>query len=130
MTDTVQLYGLLNYLNMKASKLSTQDMEGITKDMHKLARETQQETVSMRIITFITLIFLPGTFVSTIMSTDIVTWDTNGVTNKAERIVYVGAVKFFMALTFPLIVLTLAVWALLYSSERRGRSPRQVSLSA
>ena len=43
---------------------STENMELMTKDMHILAQKTKQETVSMRIITLVTLFFLPGTFIS------------------------------------------------------------------
>jgi hypothetical protein len=43
---------------------STENMEVMTKDMHILAQKTTQETVSMRIITLVTLFFLPGTFIS------------------------------------------------------------------
>jgi hypothetical protein len=32
--------------------------------MHQIAQKTKQETVSMRIITLVTLFFLPGTFIS------------------------------------------------------------------
>jgi hypothetical protein len=39
-------------------------MELMTKDMHILALKTKSETVSMRIITLVTLFFLPGTFIS------------------------------------------------------------------
>lgn len=43
---------------------STNNMEIMTKDMHVLAQKTKQETVSMRIITLVTLFYLPGTFIS------------------------------------------------------------------
>lgn len=43
---------------------STENMEFMTKDMHIIAQKTKQETVSMRIITLVTLFFLPGTFIS------------------------------------------------------------------
>ena len=43
---------------------STDSMEIMTKDMQKLAHRTKLETVSMRIITLVTLFFLPGTFIS------------------------------------------------------------------
>jgi hypothetical protein len=46
------------------SQLSTENMEALTEDMHKIAHKTKQETVSMRIITLVTLFFLPGTFIS------------------------------------------------------------------
>ena len=39
-------------------------MHNLTKSMHEIADKTKQETVSMRIITLVTLFFLPGTFIS------------------------------------------------------------------
>ena len=58
-------------LNMEASKVlatkaheSTRNMEAITREMHIIAKKTKQETVSMRVITLVTLFFLPGTFIS------------------------------------------------------------------
>jgi len=61
----------LNYRNAEASMVlamksqqSTENMEYMTKDMHIIAQKTKQETVSMRIITLVTLFFLPGTFIS------------------------------------------------------------------
>ena len=58
-------------LNMEASKVlagkaheSTCNMETVTREMHIIAQKTKQETVSMRVITLVTLFFLPGTFIS------------------------------------------------------------------
>jgi Mg2+ and Co2+ transporter CorA len=42
----------------------TKNMQDMTQDMQELTRKTKQETVSMRIITLVTLFFLPGTFIS------------------------------------------------------------------
>ena len=42
----------------------TRDMRRMTEDMNEVARRTKTETVSMRIITLVTLFFLPGTFIS------------------------------------------------------------------
>jgi hypothetical protein len=46
------------------ARLSAQNMETMTHDMHIIALKTKQETISMRIITLVTLFFLPGTFIS------------------------------------------------------------------
>ena len=77
--------------NMEASKAiagkaheSTQNMEYITREMHIIAQKTKQETVSMRIITLVTLFFLPGTFISvcrTLSSQKL----TNGPTDAYEH---------------------------------------------
>ncbi|KAL9632499.1 MAG: hypothetical protein Q9164_005280 [Protoblastenia rupestris] len=65
------LYGLLDFQNTQASKTlalqsrkSTKNMEVMTTDMSEIARKTKTETVSMKIITLVTLFFLPGTFIS------------------------------------------------------------------
>ena len=51
------------YLGEK-SRGSAGKMENMTRQMHKIAVKTEKETVSMRIITLVTLFFLPGTFIS------------------------------------------------------------------
>lgn len=48
----------------KLAQSSADKMETITGSMHEIARKTNQETVSMRVITSVTLFFLPGTFVA------------------------------------------------------------------
>ncbi|KAL9038513.1 MAG: hypothetical protein Q9214_005251, partial [Letrouitia sp. 1 TL-2023] len=65
------LHGILDFRNVQASQFlaqssqdSAQNMEDITHDMRTLARKTKTETVSMKIITLVTLFFLPGTFIS------------------------------------------------------------------
>ena len=39
-------------------------IEDLTEDMHLFAWETREETISMRIMAFVALLFLPGTFAS------------------------------------------------------------------
>lgn len=72
------LHSLLDFQNMQINKTlaaeshnATKNMEYMTKGMHhmtrdmsEVARKTKTETVSMRIITLVTLFFLPGTFIS------------------------------------------------------------------
>jgi hypothetical protein len=53
---------------------SQENIELITKDMHSLALKTKSETVSMRIITLVTLFFLPGTFISVSLISSVRTW--------------------------------------------------------
>ncbi|KAH8748009.1 hypothetical protein F5882DRAFT_90006 [Hyaloscypha sp. PMI_1271] len=69
------LYAILQFQDIEASNAlalraheSSQNMELMTMDMHILARKTKSETVSMRIITLVTLFFLPGTFISASIS--------------------------------------------------------------
>jgi methyl-accepting chemotaxis protein len=46
------------------AQVSANNMEKMTSHMQRIAEKTEQETVSMRIVTYLTLFFLPGTFVS------------------------------------------------------------------
>ncbi|RDL30167.1 uncharacterized protein BP5553_10445 [Venustampulla echinocandica] len=123
------LNGALNYCNMEASKrfaekaaASTSEMQIMTEEMNALAQKTKQETVSMRIITLVTLFFLPGTFISTIMSTDILQYSKIPDTNNFKEDYSSTALKRYATITLPLMAMTFAAWAWLYltATTRRG----------
>lgn len=93
-------------------------MEDMTQAMHTIAHETKMEAVNMRIITLVTLFFLPGTFVSvsvalylvaalgltpteTLMSTPIVHYPED------QRIVNRDALNLFLAISLPLLAVTI-----------------------
>lgn len=54
----------MNFLLAQNAQESAEHVESMTNEMRSIAQSTQNETVSMRIITFVTLVYLPGTFVS------------------------------------------------------------------
>jgi hypothetical protein len=69
--DENKLHAILDFDNVQMNKLSTEKqqisalkMETMTHEMREIASKTEKETVSMRIVTWVTLFFLPGTFVS------------------------------------------------------------------
>ncbi|ETN46501.1 uncharacterized protein HMPREF1541_00686 [Cyphellophora europaea CBS 101466] len=62
---------VLQYRNMITNKLATQESikstkntEKLTKEMNDLTQRTKSETVMMRVISLVTVVFLPGTFIS------------------------------------------------------------------
>ena len=59
-----QLHSILDFHNTESNKISTKNMTAITEEMSEIARKTKIETVSMKVITLVTLFFLPGTFIS------------------------------------------------------------------
>ena len=59
-----QLHSILDYQNTQTNKRSSKSMVIMTEDMNDIARKTKIETVSMKVITLVTLFFLPGTFIS------------------------------------------------------------------
>lgn len=97
----------------------------MTDAMEKLARETKMEAVNMRIITLVTLFFLPGTFVSVSFTLSLVTalkltsektlMSTPIVENPDDhRIFNNDSLKLFLAIALPLLAVTLATWYALY----------------
>lgn len=117
-------------------------MHAMTEEMNALTQKTKQETVSMRIITLVTLFFLPGTFISvclfsltyfvrfhflspspsalanteqqTIMSTDIVQYSKIPNSNDYEEEYSSAALKRYVMVTLPLMALTFLAWWILY----------------
>jgi hypothetical protein len=70
-----KLYGILdsraieaNLRLAKRAQDSAERMEDITGEMNRVALKTRDETVSMKIITLVTLFYLPGTFMSVCIS--------------------------------------------------------------
>lgn len=48
----------------KEAQNSTRNMEKMTQNMQTVANRTQQEAISMRVITLVTLFFLPATSIA------------------------------------------------------------------
>lgn len=107
-----------NFDLAREAQTSTKNMEAMTQAMHTIAHETKMEAVNMRIITLVTLFFLPGTFVSvsvalylvaalgltpieTLMSTPIVHYPED------QRIVNRDALNLFLAISLPLLAVTI-----------------------
>lgn len=113
-------------------------MEVMTEAMHTIAHETRMGAANMQIITLVTLFFLPGTFVSvsvvlylvvalgltsaeTLMSTPIVHYPDD------QRIVNRDALKLFLAISLPLLGVTIITWYALYHWHKaRGAGPERV----
>jgi hypothetical protein len=126
------LYGILDYRSVAAnrdladkSKISADHVEYMTQQM-------KQEAIFMRIITLVTLFFLPGTFISTLMSTDIVRWQTPAA-GGLEKVVSTGAVEVFLITTIPIMAVTFAASYGFYrwsKWQERKKLDKQVSQSS
>ena len=121
------------------AQTSTKNMETMTQAMHTIAYDTKMEAVNMRIITLVTLFFLPGTFVSvsaalylvaalgltpmeTLMSTPIVHYPDD------QRIINRDALNLFIAISIPLLAITIITCYGLYKwhRARMARSMRRI----
>ncbi|KXS93979.1 hypothetical protein AC578_7678 [Pseudocercospora eumusae] len=109
------LQNILQWRNMKT-------MEEMTRQMHDLARRTQHETVYMRTITLVTLFCLPGTFISTLMSTPIVDFSNKNTNPKDfswRDNIGVGALKLYLIFSLPMILITFVAWGVVHKLVRR-----------
>jgi hypothetical protein len=65
------MFSFLEFSSLEATKnlgekaqTSSDIMQKLTEEMHWIARKTLNDTVSMKVITVVTLFYLPGTFMS------------------------------------------------------------------
>ncbi|OAP62702.1 hypothetical protein AYL99_01929 [Fonsecaea erecta] len=123
---------LLVKITKDRKELITQLLQSqATERMEELNLNMEGEAIVMRIITIVTLVYLPATFVSTFFGTDIVKYQdqaggppTNGVFSEV-------ALYRWLQVTLPLTFFTLvgAIWALRITENKRrrrdGRSQEQ-----
>ncbi|KAK0713615.1 hypothetical protein B0T26DRAFT_753708 [Lasiosphaeria miniovina] len=85
--------------------------------MHRLNKNMEEETIVVRIITLVTLIYLPATFVSTFFSTDIIKYQDDQYPNGRFSNT---AMYRWLQVTLPLTFLTLlAAWVgKMYASKK------------
>lgn len=142
--------GILQYQSMRTGEFFSESaqksaitMEQLTKKMGIIAVQTKHETVSMHVITGLTLVFLPGTFVAvrhdvpsfhilvsslltkrqTFFSSDIVDFQKGkGTDNIGDWGVSIPALKLFLAMCIPLMAITLSIWLLFYIRTKRQNS--------
>jgi hypothetical protein len=131
---------------LNAQSASTR-MEEMTKSMHDIAKNTERDTSSMHVVTFLTLIFLPGTFLGvrpllpplhrvplahltraqTFFSTPIFDGKVPGMSaetwefNKALFIL-------FIKICVPLMCVVMGLWGLYMCIKARTRRRRAVSM--
>ncbi|KAF2793633.1 hypothetical protein K505DRAFT_243993 [Melanomma pulvis-pyrius CBS 109.77] len=101
----------------KEAQISANHMETMTIDMHDIAQKTKKETVSMRVITSVTLFFLPSTFIATFMSTDILRF-SNGTQNFELR-----GLKIYLELALPITALTFLAWFIIFRFAKKASLP-------
>ncbi|KAJ4305088.1 hypothetical protein N0V90_000618 [Kalmusia sp. IMI 367209] len=99
---------LIQYRNMLQSRRSAIEMEKMTANMARVANKTQQEAISMRIITLVTLFFLPATAIATIFGSGMVIFKENDTIAIGTR-----TLGLYLAICIPLTIVTFFVWWLM-----------------
>lgn len=91
--------------------------EALASSMWEFSEKGQKEAIAMRVVTVITLIYLPPTFVSTFFSTDVIKYQENGGFS-------MEALGSFLYVTLPLSFLTTLFAIIFYKRESRKRGKR------
>ncbi|KAI1031121.1 hypothetical protein LB504_000075 [Fusarium proliferatum] len=102
--------GILQYRSVQVSHIFTESSHIQSEKMERIAHKTEQETISMHVVTCVTLAFLPGTFVASGLI------EINKSSNDIDSsvIFHPGAFKLFTVICFPLMFITFALWFIVF----------------
>ncbi|KAI1390033.1 uncharacterized protein F4822DRAFT_428379 [Hypoxylon trugodes] len=108
-------------LNLEMSRVYAEEAKQTATHMEKIAFRSANETSSMHIITIVTLIFLPGTFVATFFQSGVLQWQDAGYIQ--ENWLFRPAIfHLFLAICLPLMFVIFLAWSLTSCyGERRYR---------
>lgn len=87
--------------------LSAQEM---ARDCRLLATASQRDSSSMKCISLVTMFFLPGTFVSSLMSIPLFDWTASSPHDMYRSSYWAPKLVMFVALTLPLMSITFGTW--------------------
>ncbi|KAF2400194.1 hypothetical protein EJ06DRAFT_420307 [Trichodelitschia bisporula] len=98
----------------------TQSSLRLAGETHKMGPSSQKESLLMRVVAIVVLIFLPATFVSTFFSTDVVRYQPVDGSGSFSRL----ALQMWFAVAIPLIFLSLSAgcFGLLYAKRKQRRN--------
>ncbi|KAI1470360.1 uncharacterized protein F4812DRAFT_449905 [Daldinia caldariorum] len=118
--DKAMFSTLLQYKSEKVSEYFASSAKVSSDRMEDIAVRTEQETLSMHVITIFTLIFLPGTFIATLFSSGVFRWDDDGSLG-SDWVIRQNALKLFFSVCVPMMVVILVSWSVLFIYMRRKR---------
>ncbi|KAG5769989.1 hypothetical protein H9Q72_002984 [Fusarium xylarioides] len=113
---------ILQYKTIQINKIYAESAHLSTRNMENIASKTKQETSSMHIITFVTLIFLPGTFMASFFQSGILEWPQ--VNAKAPWRLNKEIFSLFFGLSATITIVTIVVWMIILFMLRRPHSER------
>ncbi|KAK0717304.1 hypothetical protein B0T26DRAFT_646130 [Lasiosphaeria miniovina] len=96
---------LLQYRGLEVGRIFAEHGHKSALVMQNIAYRTEQETVTVRVITVITLLFLPATFLSSFFQSGIIDWD-----DAASIGFRADAFRLFMAICVPFTAAALIGW--------------------
>lgn len=119
--ETEGLRTRAEYLVAQTGKQMNLALNIIQVQNSELAKRSIDEAITMRIITIVTLIYLPATFVSTFFGTDIVKYQPNDEAETYHTRYSSLAMNRWLQVTLPLTLITLVAAGGMYYLEKRPR---------
>lgn len=79
-------------------------------DCRLVAMASQRDSSSMKVMAFVTMSFLPGTFVASIFSMPLFDWSASDRAAIFRRDFWLPRLRMYLAITIPLMAFTFAIW--------------------
>ncbi|KAM0429195.1 hypothetical protein ACHAQK_011240 [Fusarium lateritium] len=109
--------GILQYKSFQINKIYAESAQLSARKMEDIANRTKQETTSMHIITFVTMIFLPGTFIATFFQSGILEWPPS---NPSESWKLNGKIfGLFIGVSATITLVIVFIWVFIMCMLRR-----------
>jgi O-antigen/teichoic acid export membrane protein len=86
----------------------------LAKDSRTIATASKRDSTSMKILAAVTVIYLPGTFTSSLLATSFFEWSASGSETVLSHRFWI-----YWAITIPLTAITVAAWLLWTQREER-----------
>ncbi|KAI5920307.1 hypothetical protein F4810DRAFT_440630 [Camillea tinctor] len=102
---------ILEYKNLEMSRVYAEEAKQAAMHMEKIAFRTANETAPMHIITAVTLIFLPGTFLATFFQSGVLQWQ-EVADIQSTWLFRPRAFTLFIAICLPMMALIFLGWYL------------------
>jgi Mg2+ and Co2+ transporter CorA len=105
----------------RESSKESEEMRKLSERMHELAEKSTRDAAAVKVLTILTLIYLPVTVVSNFFSTSFV----NSVTNSdgSGYIIVYGDWWILLAVSIPLTLITLHIWRVWTKIQADNRHP-------
>ncbi|KAJ9425963.1 hypothetical protein QL093DRAFT_2256044 [Fusarium oxysporum] len=121
--------GILQYRSVQVSHVFTESSHIQSEKMERIAHKTEQETISMHVVTCVTLAFLPGTFLAAFFQSGLVKINESSDGIGGSVVFHAGAFKLFSLICFPLMLITFALWFIMFKVLARRAHKRETEES-
>ncbi|KAJ5472349.1 hypothetical protein N7530_006350 [Penicillium desertorum] len=91
-----------------------------------IAMDGKRDSIAMRTISVLGIVYLPGTFVATLFSIDMFTWGAGG--EQSSSMAASSSIWIYWAVTVPLTIITFLAW-ILWSKRENQKSNKRLMFS-